>query len=551
MKDEHEIYYRAEPSAESQDDGSSTLRMDGGEAQALLPKVDILESQPRNEFIASQIQSRKSGADRPLRAMDVLHPLIAQKLKKDLQSVNPESTIKELVGGKSTMQNEIIGDLEKEFDGVPEKAEDVPLVELGAILDSGFPKKLGKQSLALVGKMISTKMPGGFSLTNARTYLHEKWGFSIGEQDGCLVFSLLTEPISRISSEAAAKEFWDISAKRFAEHAGISLSSSTEGGNSRSSTQSVAVDSKIFDSYSKAQNLLLGRQMSLLAEYLGMDNAELKSELERSLLAEKSYSNQLDIWMEEHGEDYAAGIVSKFSPLKVRVFDSSWNWARQDALSMYYDVIFGRLQLVDREIVSQCLRIMNRSSASLLNFMRFYIDNCPTAKGESYHLARNLGLQLIDNCKTVMNEYPVYKDVGYPTGPRTIIDEIGKVQFLETGREGIRKLEDYVSRIRAGVKPKKSPVPNASLRAKKKFTRRATQQSRETVLSGDFAGVKLSTIPNHVESNSSVPPHLHIRRRRRNQWELSIRHTTMYLDALQEAARVILTLQMIRLLKFL
>jgi 3-oxoacyl-ACP reductase-like protein len=34
--------------------------------------------------------------------------------------------------GKSTLQNEILGDLGKEFGSTPEKPEDVPLDELGA-----------------------------------------------------------------------------------------------------------------------------------------------------------------------------------------------------------------------------------------------------------------------------------------------------------------------------------------------------------------------------------------------------------------------------------
>ena len=44
-----------------------------------------------------------------------------------------------------------------------------------------------------------------------------------------------------------------------------------------------------------------------------------------------------------------AMLQPRFDILKARHFDSSWNWVRQDALLMYYDIIFGRLTTVDRD----------------------------------------------------------------------------------------------------------------------------------------------------------------------------------------------------------
>ena len=84
---------------------------------------------------------------------------------------------------------------------------------------------------------------------------------------------------------------------------------------------------------------------------------------------------------------------------------------------MYYDIIFGRLKAVDREIVSRCILIMNRSNPALLDFMQYHIDHCPTERGETYQLAKMLGEQLIDNCRDVLGEAPVYKDVTIPTAP--------------------------------------------------------------------------------------------------------------------------------------
>ena len=46
---------------------------------------------------------------------------------------------------------------------------------------------------------------------------------------------------------------------------------------------------------------------------------------------------------------------------------------------------------------------MNRSNPKLLDFMQYHIDNCPTERGETYKLAKELGQQLIENCKDVLD----------------------------------------------------------------------------------------------------------------------------------------------------
>lgn len=68
----------------------------------------------------------------------------------------------------------------------------------------------------------------------------------------------------------------------------------------------------------------------------------------------------------EHGDLYIDGAQPVFDPLKARHFDSSWNWVRQDALMMYYDIIFGRLTTVDREIIARCIHLLNRADPEML-----------------------------------------------------------------------------------------------------------------------------------------------------------------------------------------
>ena len=66
---------------------------------------------------------------------------------------------------KSTLQNEILGDLQKELGKLEvEKPEELPLKELATGISAGFSGSLGKHTSALVSKLISGKMPGGFGM---------------------------------------------------------------------------------------------------------------------------------------------------------------------------------------------------------------------------------------------------------------------------------------------------------------------------------------------------------------------------------------------------
>jgi len=77
---------------------------------------------------------------------------------------------------------------------------------------------------------------------------------------------------------------------------------------------------------------------------------------------------------------------------------------------MYYDIIFGQLTTVDREITARCIAILNRADQEILTYMQYNIDHCDPKKGENYKLAKEFGQQLIDNTREVIGRPPVYKD---------------------------------------------------------------------------------------------------------------------------------------------
>lgn len=347
--------------------------------------------------------------DVPIRALDILLVVIAQKLKKKVDDIPLSKTIKDLVGGKSTMQNEILGDLQQEFTSAPEKAEELPLDELGSILGTGFSGNLGKYSTGLVSRLVGGKMPGGFNASTIKSYLAKTWGLGPMRSDAVLLLATTLEPPKRLSSEAEARTWLDTVVVVYSQRAGIQLSTGGTPGSGDGSSAGV-INSEEFLKFQTDQNKFAAQQIEVYMRYLGRDSraGELAFDKERS--SNLALQARLDSITREHGDAYLDGIQPRFDPLKARHFDSSWNWARQDALLMYYDIIHGNLKTIDREITARCIAILNRADPDLLRYMQYHIDRCDPSKGETYKLAKEFGRELIKNTEEVIGKPPVYKD---------------------------------------------------------------------------------------------------------------------------------------------
>ncbi|KFY59715.1 hypothetical protein V497_04118 [Pseudogymnoascus sp. VKM F-4516 (FW-969)] len=552
-KDAKEIYYDVDPVEEEPEPAAAT---DAPAAAAPAAGGAPVAAAPApSAGPAAQVP------DAPVGALEIVRSLIAQKLKKPFTEIPLSKAIKDLVGGKSTLQNEILGDLGKEFGSTPEKPEDIPLDELSASMQATFNGQLGKQSLSLIARLISSKMPGGFNITSARKHLETRWGLGPGRQDGVLLLGLTMEPPTRLGAEADAKAFLDEVSNKYATNAGISLSApvAAAGGGGGGG---MMMDPAAIDALTKDQRALFKQQLELFARYLKIDLRAGDKSFVGAQKSEAALQSQLDLWNVEHGEAYAAGIEPVFTSLKARVYDSSWNWARQDALLMFYDIIFGRLKAVDREIVSQCIRIMNRANPTLIEFMQYHIDHCPAERGETYQLAKELGQQLIENCKDVIGTPPMYKDVSIPTGPHTTVDARGNLEYSEIPRSSVRKLEHYVKDMADGGKiseyGNRTKVQN-DLGKIYKLIKQQHKISKESQLQiktlysdvirslamsegqimpketkGKVAGIKK---PGVKQGKVETIPFLHLKRKDEHGWEYSKKLTGLYINGLEDAAK--------------
>ena len=201
--------------------------------------------------------------DAPLQAVDTLRAIIAQKLKKPIAEVPLNKSIKDLVGGKSTLQNEILGDLQGEFASAPEKGEEMPLSELGAALNQGYPGSLGKCTTGLVARMMGGKMPGGFGLSAAKAHLAKAHGLGPGRTDGTLLVALTVELEERLGSEADAKAWLDSVASAYAAQAGISLGAAGGGGGGGAIGGGMIINTEQLDKPQEKQDNFVSQQVNL------------------------------------------------------------------------------------------------------------------------------------------------------------------------------------------------------------------------------------------------------------------------------------------------
>ncbi|KAI9138416.1 fatty acid synthase [Paraphysoderma sedebokerense] len=482
--------------------------------------------------------------DLPLTATEVLNAIIAQKLKKSIEEVPSTKSIKELSGGKSTLQNEILGDLQKEFgnNAVPDKSEESSLEELGAQLESSFDGSLGKHSSSLVSKMLSSKMPGGFSATSAKNYLSTTFGFGPLRSDAVLLIATTMEPSVRLSSETEAKSFLESVAKKYASKHNMELNSGLA--DIGQSAAVAMINSEEFNQFVGKQDALIRSQIDAFIRYLDMDINVARRLLVEQKGATSTLRKQLDLWLLEHGETYAEGLTPLFSPLKARRFDSSWNWVRSDALQLYFDIIFGKLKKVDRALVAKCLHVMNRASSSFLYMMKYWIESIPDNSGETYKLVKELGTELMKNCEAALSMQPVYKLVEHPTAPRTYVALDGTIEYKEIPREGTRNMSLYVKEMTNGSSQlqhrNNCDTPNEE----------ELQILNEIIASSSFPNIdkykthlrnlyqKLRNPISPIDCSKNIP-FLHLKRQSSRDpaaWIFDQEHTQIYLSCLTSVA---------------
>ncbi|KAJ1741439.1 fatty acid synthase alpha subunit Lsd1 [Coemansia sp. RSA 1086] len=390
----------------------------------------------------------------PLQAVDVVRVVIAQKTKRSLIDIPASKSVKELTGGKSTLQNEILGDLLKEFGAggqIPDRPDEISLSELSAKFGSAFKGALGSYTSSQVSRMFSTKMPGSFSQSTARSWLRSQHGLEhLHMQDMVLLLALTMEPSSRLGSKEDAQSWVSDVARKYAEAYEVTLAQpQSQGAAGGDNPGAATVSSEVLDAVQKGHRDLAHKQLELYARYLGIDLRQAHRSHEAAQDESKQQQEQIDAITQELGSDFVAGIHGVFSKQKARIFNSFWNWAREDAFAWISNTLVSSDEAVEwtREDEERLLMLANRADLQLLKLvdgMKQLLLKTP----DDPHVAGALKLiaRIRDACTDALDRgEPVYCELAQPTQPVTTIGTAGKVEYHEIPRES--SFSQYVDSI--------------------------------------------------------------------------------------------------------
>ncbi|KAL4902743.1 hypothetical protein BDW74DRAFT_186700 [Aspergillus multicolor] len=379
--------------------------------------------------------------DESLKARDIAMMIVSRALKKSPADVDRSKSIKTLAGGRSTLENEIVGDLHAEFKSLPERAEDLSLGQLCDCIQSGKKQalQLGKVSTNMVNSLFTSKFPGTFTMAGAREHLGSRWGLKQGRQDSCLLLAVTEQPTTRLTTEAEAKAFFDRVVESYTTREGISLDTRAS-----SSAQSVAVDPEALRGITDSQKALSRKLLDVYASHTGVDQSADRRTLDALRhTVDTKLQSELDLWNAEHGEEYAKGIQPRFDARKARYYDSAWNWARQRLLELFNLVTSvqqrnGVFETLDSDRVTEtCYAITNAADETVFPVL----DELVNTLSESSPL-HSIFIDLGGQCRQMLRVGPLFKGSPKQMAPCTSLDEKGAIQYTEKPRNDEASFSD-------------------------------------------------------------------------------------------------------------
>ncbi|TYZ64727.1 hypothetical protein PybrP1_002858 [[Pythium] brassicae (nom. inval.)] len=423
--------------------------------------------------------------DRPVDAKHALKVLLAVKLSRRLSEITDDATIKQLSGGKSALQNEIAGDVEKEFGACPDDAVDMAVASVAEL----FPAYAspGKVTSSLIAKMATGGMPGGFGLGAMKQHLAGERCLPPGCVDSVLLHALTQSPKLRLGDAAQARSWLDGVVDDYAQLCGISIphasTLSYTGGSTLVTPVAGAVVSSDLETHVKSLVLDQVKQLSsgelLDASMQWRVRADAEANLREQLEA------RVAGWETEHDSAYEAGVASMFDRQKERRYESFWNWAMQDTVELYcrlvrastslskeaveaipadadLDTLLGWLAMHEAAHSngdstsdsfqarpgSTSVSWRNRATPEVLRCAQFLASR---ADEERHAVAARAMRLLADEISDAIDEDPVSLITLRPTRPEMRILETGKTVYVELPRAGVSDSVEYVRELARGL----------------------------------------------------------------------------------------------------
>ncbi|OLY81869.1 Fatty acid synthase subunit beta [Smittium mucronatum] len=390
----------------------------------------------------------------------IIVPIVAKKVKKKFSDVPQNKSIKEIVNGKSALQNEIVGDIQKEIPSLMiDRLEEMPLNEIFETSVKSV-SKLGSYSSIAVSRLITSKMPMGLTLPNVKNFLKKSCGLGTLRSDSLLFLGTTMEPETRISSESLAHQWLMEVSGEYSRITGIKFNRKSSKAKQNLNSNAVVINSEEFEKEKKRNSDFLFSQFKVLAEFLDIDISKAKSKIQREIEdLNESLQKSLDILTKEHGDVYLDGVKPIFEKNKIRIYDSYWNWAHHDEEELFYNLLHGKYINEEKSLSFKTTSMANRSSKRLVDSLKYKygciltnsLKTCSYNPDHYEHIKSKME-EIITKCEVEMDKNPRYYGVYEYLGPKTEINGRGEIKYSEAPRKDINEILDFIKSMVKGYK---------------------------------------------------------------------------------------------------
>ncbi|KAL4786530.1 hypothetical protein BJX76DRAFT_355074 [Aspergillus varians] len=398
------------------------------------PSIPRPPPPPPKDFSVSSVPS----ADLPLQANHVILAMAAQKLRRRFDQVPVDKTIRDLSGGmfgKSTLQNELTGDLVAEFGRVPEGVEDKSLSSLGEAFQADFTGMPGKAMSLLISRLVSSKMPGGFNQSAIQEYLNSRWGLTKSHTNIPLCFATTMEPANRLGSADEARAYLDDLVNRYATFQGISLVPSSQITDGHDHLAPVVVDIAGRDELNQRHAQLHRGQFDLLARHLDLDPFASQKTITESAAHIADLKGTMDLVNAEFDEQFIQGIRPIFNIKQAREYDSWWNWSREELIRVLNEICHSPSNAYLPGMENRMHSLLNRWDPSCSDITRSHLHGLELQFDTPLNKARLILEDIVSLGTQALSIDPLFVHNIQPMGPRTTITDTGHLEYQEVPRE--------------------------------------------------------------------------------------------------------------------
>ncbi|RDW87106.1 Fatty acid synthase subunit alpha [Aspergillus mulundensis] len=406
-----------------------------------LPKRHL---SPPKAFPTSAIPS----ADLSLQTGHVLLAMTAQKLGRRFDQVSLEKSIRDLSGGKSTLQNELTGDLVAEFGRVPEGVEDKSLSSLAETFNPEFSGAPGKAMSVLISRLLSSKMPAGFHQSDVQDYLNNRWGLTRSHAYIPLCFATTMEPAVRLSSADEARAYLDNLVQKYASFQGISLLPTSPAFETHESPARAVLDVAELNEFKKRNSELHRSYFNSLAKYLDIDYRDSERTFAGSEARISDLESIINLLNAELDEQFIEGIKPMFSLKQAREYDSWWNWSREGLIRLLHEICKGPSSTCPPNMESRLQSLLNRWDTSCSDIAFAQLAELRLSFDAHSNELQPILEEIISLGTEALSIDPIFVHNLPPMRPQTAIADTGHLEY----REIPRHIEHY-SEIIAGVSP--------------------------------------------------------------------------------------------------